>query len=44
MGLSNNNGKILKTEGGRELIMSEIVSNRLGYNTSDKIAKIMIKK
>ena len=29
MGLGNNNGKILKTEGGRELIMVEIVSNRI---------------
>ena len=31
MGLGNNNGKILKTEGGRELIMAEIVSNRIQY-------------
>ena len=29
MGLGNNNGKILKTEDGRELIMAEIVSNRI---------------
>ena len=29
MGLGNNNGIILKTEGGCELIMEEIVSNRI---------------
>ena len=29
MGLGNNNGKILKTDSGRELIMAEIVSNRI---------------
>ena len=29
MGLGNNNSKILKTEGGCELIMPEIVSNRI---------------
>ena len=43
-GLGNNNayGKILKTEGGRELIMGEIV--RTGYNTSDKDSKSYDKK
>ena len=29
MGLGNNKGKILKTEGGRELIITEIVSHRI---------------
>ena len=29
MGLGNNNGKILKIEGGHELIMAETVSNRI---------------
>ena len=28
-GLGNNNVKILKTKAGRELIMAEIVSNRI---------------
>ena len=31
MGLGNNNGKSLKIEGGCELIMAEIVSNRIYY-------------
>ena len=31
MGPGNNNGNILKTESGRELIMAEIVSNRIKY-------------
>ena len=36
MGLRNNNGKILKTGGGCEPIMGEIVP---GYNTSNKDSK-----